>query len=82
MFVKPGLLKLHQIRNKVAHNLGSDVLLKDLQSMIAIMRLMGREIEGLGPVEIIESFTTLACTFLIVTPPHLEDTFVEAIEKL
>ena len=82
MFVKPGLLKLHQIRNKVAHNLNPNLIEKDLQPMTEIMGPMRRETEGLDSIGIIESFTTLACIFLIVTPPHLEDVVAKAVGQI
>ena len=41
--------------------------------MTGIMQISGRETENIEAIALVESFTTLACTFLIVTPPHIED---------
>ena len=82
MLVKPGLLKLHQIRNRFAHNLDSNVSVKELQSMTEIMQISGRETEDIEAIALVESFTTLACAFLIVTPPHIEDVFARATAHL
>ena len=82
MLVKPGLLKLHQIRNRFAHNLNSNVSIKELESMTGIMQISGRETQNIEAIALVESFTTLACTFLIVTPPHIEDAFARATAHL
>ena len=80
--VKPGILKLHSIRNRFAHDLSSTVSTDELASMTDLMRITGREVDGLAPTRIVESFTTLACTFLLVTPPHLEDVFARAFRHV
>ena len=80
--IKPGILKLNSIRNRFAHNLSSTVSTDELVSMTDVMRIARREIEGLGPASVIESFTTLACTFLLVTPPHLEEVFARAFRHV
>ena len=82
MLVKPGLLKLHQIRNRFAHNLYSNVSVKELEPMTGIMQISGRETQDIDAIALVESFTTLACTFLIVTPPHIEDVFARATAHL
>lgn len=35
-----------------------------------------------NPVVVIEEFTTLACTWLIVSPPHLEKSFARAFRNI
>ena len=80
--IKPGILKLHSIRNRFAHNLSSNVSSDELASMTNVMRIARPEVDGLGPTSIIESFTTLACTFLLVTPPHLEEVFARAFRDV
>ena len=82
MMVKPGLLKLHTIRNRFAHNLNSSFSDKELESMTWIMQISGRKTQNVEAITLIESFTTLACTFLIVTPPHIEDVFARATAHL
>ena len=82
MLVKPGLIKLHQIRNRFAHNLNSTVSVDDLRPMTEIMQIMRRETEGIESISLVESFTTLACTFLIVAPPHIEEAFATAVGHL
>ena len=80
--VKPGILKLNSIRNSFAHSLSSTVSCDELASMTDVMSIVRREVDGLGPTAIIESFTTLACTFLLVAPPHLEEVFARAFRHV
>ena len=82
MLVKPGLLKLHTIRNRLAHNLNSSVSLRELEPMTRIMQVFGRDTQNVEALSLIESFATLACTFLIVTPSHIEDAFARATANL
>ena len=82
MLVKPGLLKLHNIRNRFAHNLYSNVSVEELESMTRIMQISGRKTQDIEAIKLIESFTTLACTFLLVTPLHIEDAFARATAHL
>ena len=82
MLIKPGLLKLHQIRNRIAHKLNSGISVEELESMTGIMRISGRKTQDIAAISLVESFTTLACTFLLVTPPHIEDAFSRAIAHL
>jgi hypothetical protein len=35
-----------------------------------------------GPIDAIESFTTVASTFLIVPPPNLQQVFIEAFSEV
>ncbi len=82
MMVKPGLLKLHTIRNRFAHNLNSIVSAEELDSMTWVMQIFGRETQNVEAITLIESFTTLACTFLLVTPSHIADAFARATAHL
>ena len=80
--IKPGLLLLNKIRNKFAHNLDTDVSVDELQLMIDVLRISGRNANELSAVDAIESFTALACTWLLVSPPHLEELFAKAFRNV
>lgn len=80
--IKPGLLKLNHLRNRFAHDLTANVSLDELQSMIEILKPSGRYVDPKNPILVIEEFTTLACTWLIVSPPHLEELFARAFRKV
>ena len=80
--IKPGLLLLNKIRNRFAHNLDAHVSVDELQSMIDVLVLSGRNTNEISAVNAIESFTTLACTWLVVSPPHLEELFARAFRDV
>ena len=80
--VKPGLLLLNKIRNKFAHNLHANVSVDELQLMIDVLVLSRRNTTELSAVSIVESFTTLACTWLLVSPPHIEELFARAFRNV
>ncbi|MDE0331266.1 MAG: hypothetical protein OXL41_05300 [Nitrospinae bacterium] len=80
--IKPGLLLLNKIRNKFAHNLDTDVSIDELEPMIGVLAVTGRSINGLSAIDAIESFTALACTWLLVSPPHLEALFAKAFSNV
>ena len=80
--LKPGLLKLNQIRNKFAHDLCSDLSIDDLRPMLYILEVSGRRPDNIDVISSIESFTTLACTWLLRPPSHLEEVFARAFRNL
>ena len=80
--IKPGLLLLNKIRNRFAHNLDANISIEDLKLMIDVLVLSDRNTQELSAVAAIESFTTLACTWLIVSPPHLEELFAKAFHNI
>ena len=80
--IKPGLLLLNKIRNKFAHNLERNITIDELQLMIDVLRISDRNTSELSAVETIESFTALACTWLLISPPHLEEMFAKAFRNV
>ena len=80
--LKPGLLRLNQIRNKFAHHLNSDVSMNDLRPMLYVLELSGRRTDNIDTISVMESFTTLACTWLLPNPSHLEDVFARAFRNV
>ena len=77
-FVKPGIVRLNKIRNKFTHSLGAELSDADLSSIRTVLAIARPGVAFESPVEAIEAFTTLACTFLIVAPPDLQQVFAEA----
>ena len=80
--IKPGLLRLNKIRNKFAHSLDAEVLVDELSSMTGILEMSGRNTENIDAIDTIETFTILACTWLLVSPPHLEELFARAFRNV
>ena len=80
--IKPGLLLLNTVRNRFAHNLDANVSVDELQSMVDVLVLSRHDARQHGAVEIIESFATLACTWLLVPPPPLKELFANAFRNV
>lgn len=81
-FVKPGILRLNTLRNRVGHNLGYNVSFEDLLSIHDILSIARQDVKFREPIEAIEAFTTVACTWLIVPPREFQDLFVEAFSEV
>lgn len=63
-FVKPGIIKLNSLRNKIAHQLDINLTKNDLGSIKNILQISRQDIEKLSFIEAIEKFTALACIWL------------------
>ena len=76
--VKPGILKLNNIRNTLGHDLTASLDLCELGPIDEVLKVARRDVVFSSVVERLESFTTIACTFLIVSPPELEKVLCDA----
>ena len=56
--------------------------MNELNSMIKILEISGRNTENMDVYDVIDSFTTLACTWLLITPSHLEELFNKAFREV
>jgi hypothetical protein len=81
-FVKPGILRLNVLRNRAGHRLGADFSMEDLGPINAVLSTAREGIQFKEPVEAIEAFTTIACTWLIVPPRHLQEIFTKAFSEV
>lgn len=81
-FVKPGIAKLNSVRNKFGHTLQPDLQMGELEPMLQVLHIARPSVHFQTPVEVIEAFTTVACTWLIVTPPHLQSAWAEAFASV
>ena len=81
-FVKPGIAKLNSVRNKFGHTLEPELNIGELEPMNEVLRITRPAATLSEPVEIIEAFTTVACTWLIVTPPHLQAAWADAFASV
>ncbi|WP_319562332.1 hypothetical protein [Marispirochaeta sp.] len=80
--VRPGILELNTIRNKFSHNLYATIETRDIQAMRQLLEVARLNIIWENPVRQIEAFTTVTCTWLLITPPELEEVFKQAFEKV
>jgi len=81
-FVKPGILNLNSIRNKFSHRLNYTLNESDLPHVYQILRISAEGVACSEPLDAIEAFTTLACTFLIISPTPLQELFMEAFSEV
>tara|TARA_B100001059_G_C17524455_1_gene422416 strand:+ start:59 stop:601 length:543 start_codon:yes stop_codon:yes gene_type:complete len=81
-FVKPGIKKLNTIRNRFGHNLDARVEMHELGAINDIVDLIRPTAQFYCPVEKIEAFTTIACTWMIITPPELQELFMQAFSSI
>lgn len=81
-FVRPGILKLNSIRNKAGHNLGGEPDFADLGPINEVLRIARPGVNFNSPIEAIEAFTTVACTWLIVPPKEHQQLFVDAFAEV
>jgi len=77
-FVRPGILKLNSIRNKASHNLASEPSFADLGPITEVLQIARPAVAFSSPIEAIEAFTTVACTWLIVPTKQHQQLFAEA----
>ena len=50
--------------------------------MLYILEMSGRRTDNIDVISAIESFTTLACTWLLLPPSHLEEVFARAFRNV
>ncbi len=81
-FVRPGIIQLNSIRNRFAHDLAATVVRQDLGPITEVLEVSRPEIDLDDPVRAVEAFTTVACTFLIVPPPELQQVFADAFRAI
>lgn len=81
-FVKPGIIKLNTLRNRVGHNLDSDITFGDLGQISDVLATARAGVKFGEPIEAIEAFTTVACTWLIVPPKEHQQLFVDAFSEV
>lgn len=80
--VKPGILQINNVRNKFGHNLNTLVSDNDISSVDLLLQSARPELMRCDPITRIEGFTTVACTWLMNTPPDLEEAYQRAFSKI
>lgn len=81
-FVKLGILKLNALRNRAGHNLGADIGFGDLGPINEVLAIARVGVKFKSPIDAIEAFTTVACTWLIVPPKEHQQLFVDAFSEI
>lgn len=81
-FVKPGILKVNTIRNRFGHTLNPVLRMRDLGPISEVLRVARQGVEFKSPIEAIEAFTTVACTWLVVPRPEIQELFMDAFSEV
>lgn len=80
-FLKKGIAELNIVRNKYSHNLKANVPIGNYNGMLEVLNVARKDTVYENPINIIEDFTTVACTFLIVNPPEIHLLFEEVFKS-
>ncbi len=79
-WILPGIREINTIRNRFGHRITATVSPDDLKGCISVLAIARSGTLYIDPIEIIEDFTTVACTWLIVDP-EIEGIFAEAFRR-
>lgn len=81
-FVRPGIVRLNTIRNRFGHTLQPVLTAADLGAIQPILAIARKNAVFATPIEAIEAFTTVACTWLVLPPPALAQVFETAFAQV
>jgi hypothetical protein len=81
-FVRPGILQLNSVRNKFGHRLNHEIERHEISAILEALAVARPGIDFTNPILAIEAFTPVACAFLSVPPPHLQQLFMEAFANV
>lgn len=81
-FVRPGIIRLNKIRNGFGHRLDAKLDMEDLGLILRVLEIARKDIVFAEPVDAIEAFTTVACTWLMVPDEALGEVMARAFAKI
>jgi hypothetical protein len=81
-FVRPGILSLNKVRNKLAHDIDVGIEFDDIGPIMEVLSYARPEISFPDPCSAVEAFAAVACAFLIVAPPELQYVMVKAFRSI
>lgn len=77
-FIRPGIIQLNSVRNKFGHRLNHTIEGHEISAIYEVLQVARPDVSFASPVETIETFAPVACAFLAVPPPELQQLFMEA----
>ncbi|PSL10932.1 hypothetical protein CLV44_12412 [Marinobacterium halophilum] len=80
--VRPGILQVNSVRNKFGHRLNHQIERHEISAVLEMLRAARPGIDFESEVEAIEASATVACAFLSVPPPELQQLFLEAFQNV
>jgi len=81
-FVRPGILQLNSVRNKFGHRLNHEISRHEVSALDEVLQVARRGVVFESPLDAIEAFAPIACAFLSVPPPHLQELFMNAFSAI
>lgn len=81
-FVRPGIIRLNKIRNGFGHRLDAKLDTEDLGPILQVLEIARKGISFVEPVDAVEAFTTVACTWLMVSDEALGQVMARAFAKI
>ena len=81
-FVKPGIIRINTLRNKVAHQLDVKFTNKDLLEITSILKMARINVDDLSFIENIEKFTSVACTWLTPRNDKIQSYIAESTSHM
>jgi len=81
-FVKPGIIRINTLRNKVAHQLDVKFANKDLIEIASILKMARINVDDLSFIENIEKFTSVACTWLTPRNDKIQSYIAESTSHM
>ena len=74
-FIKPGILEFNAIRNKYGHDLDAEIRPEHTREIETALRIAREGLQFSNLLQKVEMFTTIAATFLLVSPRDIEELF-------
>lgn len=77
-WVKPGIIQINTVRNRYGHRLDPAIEPHEISAVYEVLNVARRGSEFKTAIDAIEAFAPIACAFLTVPPPHLQELFRDA----
>lgn len=81
-FVRPGILQLNAVRNKLGHCINHQVAHHEVGAIYDVLQVARAGVQFESPLDAIEAFAPIACAFLSLPPPHLQKLFMDAFASV
>ncbi|HEU01769.1 hypothetical protein LCGC14_0497200 [marine sediment metagenome] len=81
-FVRPGILQLNAVRNKLGHQIEHRVKAHEISAISEVLQVARPKVQFDEPIDAIEAFAPVACAFLSGSTPELEEMFTEAFHHI
>ncbi|WP_087026399.1 hypothetical protein [Thaumasiovibrio subtropicus] len=81
-YIKKGIERVNKIRNRFGHELDATICNGEINELDDVLKAMRPEVCSETPINRIENFTAIACTFLNVAPKEIEEIFSQTFKNV